>query len=289
MGLFRRKRQDDGIIEIGDDQVAISPERQEEMADQIVEKVLDRYDDDVSVGVVRSIELAVAERHGPGLSNDLGGLLDSLARMGYGCRRFEDEMETTEAVVPWLGQEVKDRMFRDSDDGPDLAEVFAEIAVELCDTSPDNPSAPRSLDAIDSGLAPLRDKVSSKLVIATARIAAGRGLCEPGELPEGVDGSEMFAVWRIGFLIRALEASLPPTWVDPAVTLVVVDAEAAKEAAYRWSDENPDCTQQESDEAMQRILLDPQFRIDVDDERVGVDPRFVMFELDADGQIIPQD
>jgi hypothetical protein len=35
-------------------------------------------------------------------------------------------------------------------------------------------------------------------------------------------------------------------------------------------------------------MLDPQFRIDVDDEMIGRDPRFVMFELDQDGEIIPQ-
>jgi hypothetical protein len=31
-------------------------------------------------------------------------------------------------------------------------------------------------------------------------------------------------------------------------------------------------------------MLDPQFRIGVDDERVGRDPRFLMFELDAEGE-----
>jgi hypothetical protein len=286
MGLFRRKR-DEGMIDLGDGNVAISPERQEEMADQIIQRVLDRYEEDVSIGVHRSLELAVAGRHGPSPSAELGGLLESLARMGYGCRQFEDEMETTEAVIPWLAQ-IKNRMFVDDDEGRDLAEVFAEIAVELCDTSPDDPSAPRSLDAIGSGMAPLRDKVSHKLVVATSNIAASRGMCEAGGLPDGVDGAEMFAMWRIGFLVRALEVSLPPTWLDPDVTLIVVDSEAAREGAYRWSEEHPDCTQEESDEAMKRVMLDPQFRIDVDDERVGVDPRFIMFELDANGEIIPQ-
>jgi hypothetical protein len=287
MGLFRKKR-DEGMIDLGDGNVAISPERQEEMADQIVQRVLDRYEEDVSIGVHRSLELAVAGRYGPGLSAELGGLLESLARMGYGCRQFEDEMETTEAVIPWLAQEIKSRMFVDDDEGRDLAEVFAEIAVELCDTSPDDPSAPRSLDAIGSGMAPLRDRVSHKLVVATSNIATSRGMCEAGGLPDGVDGEEMFAMWRIGFLVRALEVSLPPTWLDPDVTLIVVDSEAAREAAYRWSEEHPDCTQEESDEAMKRVMLDPQFRIDVDDERVGVDPRFLMFELDGNGEIIPQ-
>jgi hypothetical protein len=173
------------------------------------------------------------------------------------------------------------------DEGRDLAEVFAEIAVELCDTSLDDPSARRSLDAIGSGMAPLRDRVSHKLVVATSNIAASRGMCEAGGLPDGVDGEEMFAMWRIGFLVRALEVSLPPTWLDPDVTLIVVDSEAAREAAYRWSEEHPDCTQEESDEAMKRVMLDPQFRIDVDDERVGVDPRFLMFELTGTARSFP--
>ena len=290
MGLFRRKRQDDGFVDMGDGQVAVSPDRQEEMADQIVKRVLDRYEQDLSIGVVRSIELAVATRHGAVLSEDLAGLLESLALMGYCSRQFEDEMETTEAVTPWLGQATKDRIFiGDSAEARDLEEVFAEVAVELCDTRRDDPSAPRSLDAISSGLSPLRVRVCRKLVVAVGNIMEQRGICGPDGLPDSVTADEMVAVWRIGFLIRALEASLPSCWIDPDVTLIVVDTEAAKEAAYRWADENPDCTQEESDVAMKRIMLDPRFRISVDDERVGVDPRFAMFELDASGEIISQD
>ncbi len=82
--------------------------------------------------------------------------------------------------------------------------------------------------------------------------------------------------------------SLPEHWADPDVTLIVVDAEAVKEAAYEWADAHPGFTQEESDEATKRAMLDPRFRIDVDDERVGVDPQFIMFELDRNGQIIPQ-
>ena len=95
-------------------------------------------------------------------------------------------------------------------------------------------------------------------------------------------------MWHIGFLVRALEKSLPERWTDLDTTLVVVDSEAAREAAYAWADAHPGCTQEESDEATKRIMLDPRFRIDIDDERVGVDPRFIMFELDSNGEIVSQ-
>jgi hypothetical protein len=287
VGLFRKKR-GDGFIDLGDGQVAVSPEKVDEMADQAVQKVLETYEEEIPQGCLDALELAVARRHGSDPGYELGGLLISHARMGYGARQFEDSMETTEAVVPWLTSEIERRLNADIDETGDLVSIFADIAVDLCDYRRDDPSAPRSIDAIGSPLAPLRDKICIKFATATANAAAGRGMCEPGELPEDVDGAELLAIWRVGFLIRACETSLPSRWTDPNTTLIVVDSEAAREAAHEWGRDHPDASQQETDEATKRIMLDPRFRIDVDDERVGRDPRFLMFELDQDGEIIPQ-
>jgi propanediol dehydratase small subunit len=287
MGLLRRKR-DKGLVDLGDGNVAISPERADEMTDQTVERVMELYDEEIPAGSVRAIQLAVARRHGSDPGDLLGSLLVSHTCMGYCSRQFEDQMETTEAVVPWLTREIERRFVAGDDQTRDLAATIAEIAVDLCDYKQDDPNAPRSIDAIDSPLAPLRSEVCKKLSVAAANLAASQGLSEPGEFPESVDAEEMLAIWRIGFLVRACEVSLPPSWVDPSVTLIVVDSEAAREAAYRWADEHPEASQQETDEATKRIMLDPRFRIDVDDERVGVDPRFIMFELDANGEITPQ-
>lgn len=287
MGLLRRKR-DKGMVDLGDGNVAISPERADEMADQTVKRVMELYEGEIPAGSIRAIQLAVARRHGSDPGDLLGSLLVSHSCMGYCSRQFEDQMETTEAVVPWLTSEIERRFVAGDDEARDLAETIGEIAFDLCDFKTDDPSAPRSIDAIDSPLAPLRSKVCRKLCVAAANLAAAKGLAEPGELPEGVDAEEMLAIWRIGFLVRASEVSLPPSWVDPSVTLIAVDAEAAREAAYRWADENPDASRQEIDEATKRIMLDARFRIDVDDERIGRDPRFLMFELDASGEIIPQ-
>lgn len=287
MGLFKRKR-DRGLIDLGDGNVAISPERADEMTDQTVERVMELYDEEIPTGSARAIQLAVVRRHSSDPGDQLGSLLVSHARMGYCSRQFEDSMETTEAVVPWLTSEIERRVNADKDEAGDLAATIAEVAVDLSDYKLDDPSLPRSIDAIDSPLAPLRSEICKKLCVAAANLAASQGLSEPGKFPDGVDAEEMLAIWRIGFLVRACEVSLPPSWVDPTVTLIVVDSEAAREAAYQWANEHPEASQQETDEATERIMLDPQFRIDVDDERVGRDPRFVMFELDGDGEIISQ-
>lgn len=287
MGLFRRKR-DKGLIDLGDGNVAISPERADEMTDQAVERVMELYDEEIPAGSIRAIQLAVVRRHGSDPGDPLGSLLISHACMGYCSRQFEDEMETAEAVVPWLTSEIERRFVAGDDETRDLAATVADIAVDLCDYKQEDPIAPRSIAAIDSPLAPLRSDICKKLCVAAANLAASQGLSGPGEFPEGVDPEEMLAIWRIGFLVRACEVSLPPSWVDPSVTLIVVDSEAAREAAYRWAEEHPEASRQETDEATKRIMLDPHFRIDIDDERVGHDPRFLMFELDGNGEIIPQ-
>jgi hypothetical protein len=251
MGLFRRKR-DKGVVDLGDGNVAISPERADEMTDQTVARVMELYDEEIPAGSARAIQLAVVHRHSSDPGNLLGGLLVSHARMGYCSRQFEDSMETTEAVVPWLTSKIERRVAADEDETGDLAATIADIAVDLCDYRQDDPSAPRSIDAIDSPLSPLRGEVCRKLCAASANVATSRGLSNPGEFPDDVDAEEMFAIWRIGFLVRACEVSLPPSWVDPPVTLIVVDSETARKAAYQWADEHPDASQQETDEATKR-------------------------------------
>lgn len=80
MGLLRRKR-DRGLIDLGDGNVAISPERADEMTDQTVERVMELYDEEIPTGSARAIRLAVAHRRGSDPGDLLGSLLVSHARM----------------------------------------------------------------------------------------------------------------------------------------------------------------------------------------------------------------
>lgn len=206
MGLFRRKK-DEGFTDVGGGMVALSAEQQDELADEMFNWVLERYEDEVPPGIEHAVHLALFERHGPELTEELDEVLASLARMGYVFRRFEDEMESIEAAVPWLSSEILGRWETSDDIEPPA--ILADIVLELCDHNPDEPDAPRSISAIDSDLAPLRSQVCRKSVVAVSITAAKRGMCQPGELPEGTDPSEMLAVWRIGFLMRACQMSVP--------------------------------------------------------------------------------
>ncbi len=289
MGLFSRKKKDKGIIDLGDGQVAISPERQQEFVDHSINQAIGYFDEGLTAAVWNILEMAVWSRHGTQPSEEVLEWLKGLAHMGYCSRQAEDEMESVEAAVPWLTNEIKSQAESAANEEPEIETIFTQIALSLCDTSRDDPSAPRSIDAISSAMVPLRDQVCARFVDGAAGLAANDGLCERDDLPPGVDWDELNAVWRIGFIVRTLEQSIPSNWADPDVTLIVVDSEAAKEAFDAWSEANPNCTEEESDAVAKSVMLDPQFRIDVDDERLGVDPRFVMFELDANGEIIRQD
>ncbi len=288
MGLFKRKRKEE--IDLGD-YVAISGKRLDEMTAGAVDLILERTadPDTITMGAVKSIGLATAKRW-PGAPKPHLELLLDVANLGYRSRQFEDVMDSSQTSTPWLWNEFQRRYDAGEDDTAE--EAFAEIAVALCDTTRDDPSSPRGIDAIDPDLSPLRDEVMAKLIYAAGNVAAQRELTkEDGTLPPGIEASDLIAAWRIGFVVRACEQSIPEHWQAEDVTFIAVDAYAARDAAYEWIEEHPEDAEKldGTDGLMERFLLDERFRVELDDERVGSVEGFVGFELDENGRIVTRD
>jgi hypothetical protein len=287
MGLFSRKKQDDGIIDLGDGNVLVSPERQDELAEQTVEWVADNYDQPVAKEVSDAVGIAVENRH---RGEDLGGKLKSLlaptAIMGYAARRSEDGLDAIRADTPLLAAEFQECL----DEGASTAEALADVALTSCDL--DGPQAAATFEAID-GLDGIRDRVCEKTAVLSARVAVDMGLAEEGELPKGVDAAELLAAWRSGYLIRSCEQSLSndvDLTADTERRVVLIDVLAVEEACGDWAEQHPDASEEEMENAAREILQHPRFRVDAEDlpgEDDGVE-RYSLFEVDHSGNIVPQ-
>lgn len=205
MALFRRRRQLPDFIDLGGDYVAIPAERAEKLADAAITQILDSAAEPIWGPSVEAIDAALLRRHG---SADMGAQLTEwlgqIAILGYRARSYEENLDSVETVVPSLAVRLKEWL--DADET--VKGALVEVSLELCDTSADDPAAPRSLDAIP-GLGDLRPVIREKTLIAAASVAHKEGFSEEGEFPAGADAADVIAAWNIGFLARCCESSLP--------------------------------------------------------------------------------
>lgn len=290
MAIFGRKRKErEGIIDVGDGTVLVSPERQDELADQTVEWVSDNYDYPISKEVSDAIGLAVDDRHQGELGGKLKSLLATTAIMGYTARRNEDQLDSIRADSPVLKREIEET----TKAGASTAEALSVVALASCDL--DGADARATFDGIE-GMGGIRERVAEKTVVLSARLAVEMELADPGELPPGVDFKELLAAWRSGFLIRACEQSLDADvdlTVDDVRRQIFVNVTAVEAAVEEWFDGEPQEPSQEEVEAMtQQLIEDPRFHLDpndpdaVDDDEI----RFSLFEFDQAGRMLtPED
>src|SRR3954469_20645578 len=107
MGLFKRK--DPDFIDLPGDQIGVSADKAEEMADQAMERIADLYGGGVPAEIEQAITGAVEKRH-PEISAKSGSLLASTVKMGYGARLFEEGFESIPPEVPMLTQDLQGRI-----------------------------------------------------------------------------------------------------------------------------------------------------------------------------------
>ena len=284
MGLLRRK--DPDFIDLPGDQVAFSEKKADEMADESMERIVELYGEVVPAETEAALMGAARERY-PALSGKPGSLLASAIKMGYATRLFEEGFPSTPSQVPMLTEDLQGRVDR----GMAPADAMRDLALSLADYSPNDPSAPRSLDAIP-GLGGLRDAIAKKCVIGTAAMARNTGWAEGDQLfPDGVEIDDVFRAWRIGFLIRSAEASLPAgveLHADESERTICVDVFALRDAVNDWLYENPSAT----DDEVQAKYLELATRFRVDDADIADAPdsdeaRYVFFNIDQSGRIVP--
>lgn len=286
MGLFR-KRKDMGFIDIGDDQVAVSPERIEEFAEHVMGRVWVIYERPLAREVSEGMNTAIVKRHsGPHLSEKLGMYLSTLARIGYAVREWEESLDSLPADSPMLTEALQARL----DAGDDVVGMIASVCLSLCDYSRDDPASPRSLDAID-GLIPVRDRACEKALEAAVPIAAHMELAQPGKLPPEVDFRELAAVWRIGFLSRTCERSMPDGvefQEDDQFRLIAVDIPAVEAAGDEWRAAHPDATEEEFANAIWGLLESPNYQLALTEveEWEKDDTKFRLYHVDPSGRII---
>jgi hypothetical protein len=294
VGLFNRKRRQPDFIDLGGDQVAISPERAAEWADVAVKQIVDACEEPVAAEVNDALGAAVLRRHpGAELGAKLGSWLASVARLGYGARQYEESFESTESWVQMLAEQLQ--LWLDARET--VAGALVEVSLALCDSPPDDPSAPRSLDAIP-GLGDIRKEIRHRTLLAAAGMAHQIGLAEDGELPDGVEASELVAAWNIGFLVRSCESSLP---VDVSLTIdtnrrvIVVDIWAVEAAYEEWLLDNPDASEAACSEMMEELIessrfhLDPSAREEPEGADTDTDARYSLFEVDQNGRLISEE
>ena len=203
MALFRRKRRPD-YIDLGD-QVAVSPERAEELARIASLEILERAEEPLWEPVIDAIALSIQRRH-PSDDGDesLRDWSVQIAVPGYWARRYEEDLKSTEEVVSSL----TDRLAEWLGANEFMSGAISEVCLDLCDSAASDPGSPRSLDAIP-GIGDLEPTIRSKILLAATSVAHEEGLAEEGELPAGVAAEDAIAAWNIGFLARCCEASLP--------------------------------------------------------------------------------
>ena len=150
MALFRRKRRPD-YIDLGD-QVAVSPERAEELARIASLEILERAEEPLWEPVIDAIALSIQRRH-PSDDGDenLRDWLVQIAVPGYWARRYEEDLESTEEVVSSL----TDRLAEWLGANESVSGAISEVCLDLCDSAASDPGSPRSLDAIP-GIGDLR-------------------------------------------------------------------------------------------------------------------------------------
>lgn len=292
MGLFNRKRRQPDFIDLGGDQVAISPERAAEWADVAVKQIVDAYEEPVAAEVNDALGAAVLRRHpGAELGAKLGSWLASVARLGYGARQYEESFESTESRVPMLAEQL--HLWLDARET--VAGALVEVSLALCDSPPDDPSAPRSLDAIP-GLGDIRKEIRHRALLAAAGMAHQIGLAEDGDLPDGVEVSELVAAWNIGFLVRSCESSLPADvslTIDTNRRVIAVDIWAVEAAFEEWLLDNPDASEAACSEMMEELIESSRFHLDPsareEPEGADTDARYSLFEVDQNGRLISQE
>jgi hypothetical protein len=289
VGLFRRKHRQPDFIDLGGDWMAISPERADEWADAAAAKIMDVYDEVAAAEVNEALEAAVRRRHAnreP--SRSLGGWLMSVAGMGYAARQYEESFESVESNVPVLAEQLQEWL----DAGETVVGALTEVSLALCDSQPDDPSAPRSLDAIP-GLDDIRDMIRARMLTTAAGVSQHIGLAEQGGFPEGIEVSEVVATWNLGFLMRSCESSLPDDVMLTADTtrhLVAVDIRAVESAFEEWLVANPDPSEAACSQMTRELIEDPRFHFDPDKATENDDEaRYSLFEFDRRGHMIPQE
>lgn len=292
MGLFNRKRRQPDFIDLGGDQVAVSPERIDEFSDHAVEQIMDAYEAPLPAEVSEALGAAVLRRHpAPELGAKLGSWLATVARIGFGARQYEESFEATDPRVPMLADQLKQWL----DARETISGALVEVSIGLCDSAPDDPTAPRSLDAIP-GLGGLRDAIRTKTLLAAARLAQQIGLAEDDDLPDEVDAAELIAAWNIGFLVRSCEASLPEDAMlapDTNRRVIAVDIWAVEAAFEKWLLDNPDASETACSEMMEELIEDPRFHLDPgareEPEGGDTDARYSLFEVDQSGRLISEE
>jgi len=290
--LFNRKRRQPDFIDLGGDQVAVSPERIDEFSDHAVEQIMDAYEAPLPAEVSEALGAAVLRRHpAPELGAKLGSWLATVARIGYGARQYEESFEATDPRVPMLADQLKQWL----DARETISGALVEVSIGLCDSAPDDPTAPRSLDAIP-GLGGLRDAIRTKTLLAAARLAQQIGLAEDDDLPDEVDAAELIAAWNIGFLVRSCEASLPEDAMlttDTNRRVIAVDIWAVEAAFEKWLLDNPDAPETACSEMMEELIEDPRFHLDPgareEPEGADTDARYSLFEVDQSGRLVSQE
>ena len=291
MGLFRRK--DRGIVDVGNDQVFVSGERADEMAEVAIRQVAELYDHPVAAEVQEAITTALGERYPDTPGRKIGDLLATTARMGYATREYEEGFSSAQAEVPTLAEDLRQRLAA----GAAVQQAMADLSLALSDYDASDPSAPRSLDAIE-GPGPMRDLIAEKAVMLSARLATQEGLLEAGKLPLGITLDDLLIAWRIGFLVRSCEASLPSEvklTEDTGTRIVAVDMYAVRDAIEEWMlRENPNATAEDVEAKTSELVENTQYQLhpgDAKDDETGSDdePRYVLVEFDHRGHVVPRD
>jgi hypothetical protein len=282
MGFFRRKRDDEGFIDLPDGKVAVSDERADELADFAMQRIVESYDEPVAEEAHQAMLGAITERK-PDLSGKAGSILLTTARMGYAAREYEESFDSIQSGVPMLTNELRVLL----DAGAPVSDAMGGIAGSLCDYSRDDPNAPRSMDAID-GLDGVRDKITRRIAIASVQVAQ-----KTGEFPNGVEAMDIIVASRIGFLVRSCEASLPDgieLTADTSRRRVLVNVTAATDAVEEWWLANPDTSEEEAEAMYRETLESPRFHADLSSEEDprDADSEYAMFEVDQSGHVIWQ-
>jgi hypothetical protein len=205
--------------------------------------------------------------------------------MGYAARQWEEGFDHVESSVPSILAELRSRLAG----GQAVADTIADVSLELSETERGDPQAPRSIDAI-AGTMLRRDDVARMCVRALIAIGAERAREGGVDVPTGLNPDSALRAWRIGFLVRCCESSLPADIElrEPKGSFRFVDQRAVDEALCNWLMENPEATEEDALQARESMLANPAFWVDPEGEHANeaMGERYLLVEFDAAGNIV---
>ena len=250
----------------------------------LFERVTEMYGEPAPAEVNEAIAMALGWLH-PEDARKILILLAGAAKMGYDSRRYEESLESVETEVPVLTRRLGELLA----DGDSPVEAMSSLAISMCGYGNGDPTAPRSIDTID-GLPGVRDQIAIRACAASLRRGARAGDRRQGELPAGVEPTDVLIAWRIGFLVRGCVASMPSEVeinAPPLEQTIAVDKVAVEEATAQWWSEHPEATDEEVQAVAVSFIEDPRFQLDRDGPLPGNgDGRWGMFVFDRSGRLL---